>query len=338
MASEVRWSALYRKGDMPEQTTIIPVAGGKGGVGKSFVTANLAVALAQAGKSVIAVDADLGNSNLHTLLGLENRYAGIGEYLRGTVKCVATDLIVRTKIPNLGFIPGDGRMPFMANISYNQKLLLLRLIKSLRADYVLIDLSAGTAFNTLDLFLAVESGLVVTTPEHPALMSTLVFIKSLVLRAIDQALRRDASLKEKLNEIHKQSMNSPLFTVERFRNELAETHPEAVYKIKAVCARIRPRFVYNMVDASQDSKVFERIDSTLAEALSVEADHIGVIPYEQSVRKTLKQPGIFLREAPDSNVAAALERIAMRIIRYWEMPIPGSAKLLAKHLPRETQS
>jgi len=69
MASEARWSALYRKGDMAEQTTIIPVAGGKGGVGKSFVTANLAVALAQAGKSVIAVDADLGNSNLHTLLG-----------------------------------------------------------------------------------------------------------------------------------------------------------------------------------------------------------------------------------------------------------------------------
>src|SRR5215213_3814045 len=102
---------------MTEQTTIIAVAGGKGGVGKTFVTANLAVALAQAGKSVIAVDADLGNSNLHTLLGLENRYAGIGEYLRGTVNCAPTDLIVQTKIRNLGFIPGDGRMPFMANIS-----------------------------------------------------------------------------------------------------------------------------------------------------------------------------------------------------------------------------
>jgi flagellar biosynthesis protein FlhG len=323
---------------MAEQTTIIPVAGGKGGVGKTFVTANLAVALAQAGKSVIAVDADLGNSNLHTLLGLENRYAGIGEYLRGTVKCAPTDLIVQTKIRNLGFIPGDGRMPFMANITYNQKLLLLRLLRSLRADYVLIDLSAGTAFNTLDLFLASESGIVVTTPEHPALMSTLVFIKSLVLRAIDQTLRRDASLKEKLNEIYKQSVNSPLFTVERFRDELAETNPAAVHKIKAACERIRPRFIYNMVDASQDSKMFERIDSTLDEMLSIEADHIGVIPYEQSVRKTLKQPGIFLREAPDSSVASAIERVATRVIRYWEEPIKGSATLLAKYLPREPES
>ena len=167
-------------------------------------------------------------------------------------------------------------------------------------------------------------------------MSTLVFIKSLVLRAIDQTLRRDASLKEKLNEIYKQSVNSPLFTVERFRDELTETHPAAVHKIKAVCERVRPRFVYNMVDASQDTKMFERIDSTLDEVLSIEADHIGVIPYEQSVRKTLKQPGIFLRSAPDSNVAAAIERIAMRIIRYWDDPIKGSATLLAKYLPRQS--
>jgi len=323
---------------MAEQTTIIPVAGGKGGVGKTFVTANLAVALAQAGKSVIAVDADLGNSNLHTLLGLENRYVGVGEYLRGAVKCAPADLIVQTKVRNLGFIPGDGRMPFMANITYNQKLMLLRLLKSLRADYVLIDLSAGTAFNTLDLFLASESGIVVTTPEHPALMSTLVFIKSMVLRALEQALRRDNSLKEKLNDIYKQSVNTPLFTVEGFRKELRESHPEAVQKITSVCRRLRPRFIYNMVDASQDSKMFERIDSTLDEVLSIEADHIGVIPYEQSVRQTLKRPGIFLREAPDSNVAAAIERIAQRIIRYWEDPIQGSATLLAKYLPRETES
>jgi len=63
---------------MAEPTTIIPVAGGKGGVGKSFVTGNLAVALARRGHRTIAVDPDLGNSNLHSLLVLENRYPGWG--------------------------------------------------------------------------------------------------------------------------------------------------------------------------------------------------------------------------------------------------------------------
>ena len=169
-------------------------------------------------------------------------------------------------------------------------------------------------------------------------MSTLVFIKSLVLRAIDQTLRRDVSLKEKLNEIYKQSVNTPLFTVEQFRNDLAETHPGAVNKIDTACKRIRPRFVYNMVEASQDSELFDRIDSTLDEVLSIECDHIGVIPYEQSVRKMLKEPGIFLRQAPKSSVAIGIEQLAKRIVRYWDVPIEGSATLLAKYLPGEAKS
>src|SRR5262249_3249095 len=104
---------------MAQPKTIIPVAGGKGGVGKSFVTANLDVALAIRGQSTIVVDLDLGNSNLHSFLGLENRYPGIGEYLRGTVDRSTAELVIPTGIPHLSFLPGDGRMPFMANITHN---------------------------------------------------------------------------------------------------------------------------------------------------------------------------------------------------------------------------
>jgi flagellar biosynthesis protein FlhG len=316
---------------MSDEPIIIPIAGGKGGVGKTFVTANLAVALAQAGHLTIAVDFDLGNSNLHTLLGLQNRYPGVGDYLRGAVKGSPADLIVQTQIPKLGFIPGDGRMPFMANITYNQKQTLRRLLKALPAKYVLVDLSAGTAFNTLDLFLSSNSGLIITTPEHPALMSTLVFVKNLVLRAIDQRLRRDTTLKQKLNDMYRQNMKDSIFTVEQFRSDLAKTHPKQAEKIEAICESIRPRFVYNMVEDVADLEIFGRIDSTLSDLLSIEGDHIGVIPYEQSVRRLLKQPGIFLLQAPDSAIAVAVKRVAQRIIRYWDMPIEGSAELLAKH-------
>lgn len=316
---------------MAEQSTIIPVAGGKGGVGKTFVTANLAVALAQAGRSVIAVDLDLGNSNLHSLLGLENRYPGVGEFLRGTLKCAPAELIVQTPVPNLGFIPGDGRMPFMANITYNQKLVLLRFLKALPAEYVLVDLSAGTAFNTLDLFLIGKSGLIVTTPEHPALMSTLVFVKHLVLRALNQALRRDVSVREQLSELETQTVKEQIFSVQRFRNQLAVANPEAARKIDDVCKNIRPRFVYNMMEDANDSKIFGRIDNTLADLLSIAGDHLGIVPYERSVRTLLKQRGIFLLQAPDSAIAASIHRLAGRIINYWNVSIEGSAGLLAKY-------
>lgn len=312
-------------------TTIIPVAGGKGGVGKSFITANLAVALARRGHRTIAVDLDLGNSNLHSLLGLKNRYAGIGEYLRGTVKCSPSELIVETKVPGLGFIPGDGRMPFMANITYNQKLTLIRLLKTLPARYILLDLSAGTAFNTLDLFQIGGSGILVTTPEHPALMSTLVFAKNLVLRAIDQNLRRDASLKEKLNEMYNQSVKNPVFTVDHFRAELSKTHPEAAAKIEEICRRIRPRFVYNMVQNLEDTEIFANIDQTFAEVLCIECDHLGLVPYDTGVRTFLKRPGIFLVDGPAGTTADGIDRLGHRVVQFWDTPLEGSAEVLADY-------
>ncbi|NBQ39078.1 MAG: MinD/ParA family protein, partial [Alphaproteobacteria bacterium] len=60
---------------------IIPIASGKGGVGKSLVAANLAIALAQAGKNVVLADLDLGGSNLHLILGLRGIPVGIGTWI-----------------------------------------------------------------------------------------------------------------------------------------------------------------------------------------------------------------------------------------------------------------
>jgi flagellar biosynthesis protein FlhG len=326
---------------MAEPTTIIPIAGGKGGVGKSFVTANLAVALARRGHRTIAVDLDLGNSNLHTLLGLENRYHGVGEYLRGTVKCAPTDLIVETSVPGLGFIPGDGRMPFMANITYNQKLAIFRLVKALPARYILLDLSAGTAYNTLDLFQFGKSGILVTTPERPALMSALVFMKNLVLRAIDQKLRRGNTLKDRLNEMAKQSVNDPVFTVEKFRRDLAQDDPEAAAAIEEICRRIRPRIVYNMVEDLKDTEIFSDIDRTLTEVLSIQCDHFGVVPYDQRVRQFLKEPGIFLIDGPKSSTADTIDRLGHRVVHLWDTPLEGSAEVLTEYtrkvLPDENQ-
>jgi flagellar biosynthesis protein FlhG len=312
-------------------TRIIPIAGGKGGVGKSFVTANLAVALARRGFRTIAVDLDLGNSNLHTLLGLENRNPGIGDYLKGSLQGPPENLIVETCVAGLGFVAGDGRTPFMANITYLHKRKVIRFLHSLNAQYVLLDLSAGTGFNTLDFFQTGSSGIVVTTPEHPAIMSALVFVKNLVLRAIDDSLKKIPSLKERLSEMQKQGMNDPVFTVKAFREEMARIEPEAAEKIDDICRRIRPRFVYNMIETLNDTEVFANIDQTISDVLSIECDHFGVIPYDANVRRFLRQPGIFQVEQSESTVAETIDRLARRVINFWDEPLEGSAELLSSY-------
>lgn len=316
---------------MVQRTTIIPIAGGKGGVGKTFLTANLAVALAERGEPTIAVDLDLGNSNLHSFLGLENRYTGIGEFLRGAVKCSPEELVVQTKVKGLGFVAGDGRMPFMANITYNQKRTLLKILKQLPARYLLLDLSAGTSFNTLDLFLSSDSGILVTTPEHPAIMNALVFVRNALLRALEQGLRGDDMVTEKLNEFYKQGANDPILTIESFRRDIARENPEAAAKITRICNRIRPRFVYNMVESLQDTEIFGRIDQTLAKLMGLECDHIGMIPYDASVRRLLRQPEIFLSQDPSSRTSKAIREIADGIISSWDIALKNSDEKLEKY-------
>ena len=99
---------------------VLPIASGKGGVGKSLFASNVAIALAQAGKKVVLADLDLGASNLHLILGTGSIKDGIGTFLCNS-EINFNDIIFKTEYNNLQFIPGDGEIPGMANLTNEQK-------------------------------------------------------------------------------------------------------------------------------------------------------------------------------------------------------------------------
>ena len=84
---------------------ILPIASGKGGVGKSAISLNLAIALAQLGKKVILCDFDFGGANLHTMLGHKNNKPGLGHFINKLEDHIEP-LIQKTAVKNLGFIAG----------------------------------------------------------------------------------------------------------------------------------------------------------------------------------------------------------------------------------------
>jgi flagellar biosynthesis protein FlhG len=124
---------------------IIPVASGKGGVGKSLVAANLGIAFAQAGQRVVLVDLDLGASNLHLVLGHQSPRTGIGTFLNDT-KSSFNEVIADTDIRGLMFIPGDTEIPGTANLKPFQLKALVKHFFALKdkADVLILDLGAGT--------------------------------------------------------------------------------------------------------------------------------------------------------------------------------------------------
>ena len=314
---------------MENSSTIIPVASGKGGVGKTFLTANVAMALAQRGHKTIAVDMDLGGSNLHSFLGLPNRYPGIGDFLKAKTADLE-ELLVSTAIPNLQFLPGDGRSPFMANIPHGQKQKLIRRIQALPAEFVLLDLGSGTTFNTLDVFRLSAHGLVVTTLEYPSIMNMLTFLKLVVLREIEKRLKHSSLILDELRSFYNQPISEDQKDIVALQERIAAIDEASGNMVLDVCKRYRPRILFNRGYHPDEMKISGQIDSALEGMLSLKADYFGFVFEDQAVREVAKKRIAFLPAYPDTIVAKSMGRIADRIINYWKIPVEGSAELLLK--------
>ena len=319
------------RGDMANtlkiRPTIIPIAGGKGGVGKTFFTANLAIALAEMGHPTVAMDMDLGGSNLHFFLGLPNRFPGIGNFLK-TRSAELEEMLVSTEIPNLQFLPGDGLSPFMANIPHAQKIRLISRIIKLPAEYILLDLGAGTSFNTLDLFRLSPHGFVITTPEYPAIMNMMAFLKHVLLRTIEGNFTRNHYICEMLHSTYKTDKQ---INIGELQSRIAAIDHKAGKTVTELCRKYRPRVVFNMGEHPDEIKISEQINNSLESILSLEVDYFGFIFNDPAVRQSIKKKIPFIPCYRKNMTTENIERIAERIVKYWNRPIDNSALRLLNH-------
>ena len=146
--------------------TVITVTSGKGGVGKTTITANLGVALALAGKRVVTIDADIGLRNLDVVMGLENRIVyDLVDVVEG--RCRLRQATIRDKrLSELYLIPAAQTRDKTA-ISPGD---MVRLCDQLRPnyDYVLVDSPAGIEQGFHNAVAPADEILVITTPEVAA--------------------------------------------------------------------------------------------------------------------------------------------------------------------------
>ena len=201
--------------------TIIPIASGKGGVGNSFMAANLALALAELGNKVIVADLDFGGSNLHTCLGINNKHPGIGDFIRARYSNLE-NLLVETGNDNLRFLAGDVRSPFLANMHHAQKMRLIYNLKQLKCEYLILDLGSGSTYNTLDFFGMTQLGMIITTTEHTSTTNMLTFLKLLAFRVIERSLPKNTFLNEKLRDSYNRTLMDGVLTVRGLLDEISK--------------------------------------------------------------------------------------------------------------------
>jgi len=307
--------------------TIIPIASGKGGVGKTFFSANLAIALAEMGHTTIAVDMDMGGANLHFFLGMPNRSPGIGNFLK-VRSAELEEMLVSTKIPNLQFLPGDGLSPFMANIPHVQKIRLISRIVKLPAEYILLDLGAGTTFNTLDFFRLSQHGFVIATPEYPSITNMMTFLKHLLLRIIEGNFTQNHYICEILNSMYKTDKQ---INIGELQSRIAAIDHEAGKRVTELCRKYRPRVIFNMGKHPDEIKISEQISNNLKSILSLEVDYFGFIFDDPAVRQSIREKTSFIPCYRKNITTVNIEHIAERIVKYWNKPIDNSALRLLNH-------
>jgi len=303
--------------------TIVPIASGKGGVGKSILTASLGSALAAAGKTVILMDLDLGSGNLHTCLGIKNRYAGIGSIVYKKEKHL-NSIIVETEIPRLFFIPGDTLLPGTANLQYFTKKKILKEMKSLVADYVLLDLGAGNNYNVVDFYLNSSSGLVITTPETTAILNAYSFLKTALYRLLYRSFPPRSDERKIIRNFASQRIEQSETNFSNLISQIGSHNAESGQTAEAQKKRFINRIILNMGTNAQDLKIGSRLREIARRNLDVEIEYLGFlhksdIPSESIIQR---KPAYYIDAA--STYRKEIDKIAGKLIH---APVPTPPEL-----------
>ena len=293
---------------------IIPIAGGKGGVGKSLLAVNLSIALSQAGKKVVLADLDLGGSNLHMMLGSGKNQAGIGTWLTKP-DVDFTDIVLDSEYPNMRFIPGDAEIPGLANIQTNHKRSLIKNLCNLDADFVIIDLGAGTTFNTLDFFLTSGTGIIVTAPALTATLNAYLFLKNVVFRMITSTFNGKSPARGYLDKIATDGDGLQRIYIPGLLEKLEALDPVKYAGFIKKMDAFSPMLVMNMIDDPKDSVKAEKIKRSCDQYLGVDMEYLGVIYRDHLQDIALNSRLPIIRYKPESVISMAVYRIADRIIQ-----------------------
>ncbi len=168
-----------------KRAKVITVTSGKGGVGKSSMSINLAIQLKKLGKNVIIFDADFGLANIEVMFGAVPKYNLSDVIFKGkNIK----EIIVKGPL-DIGFVSGGSGINGLGNMTRDQVMFLVETLEQLEAmtDILIIDTGAGISDSVIEFLLSSEEILLVTTPEPTSITDSYALLKTLNTRAGEES-------------------------------------------------------------------------------------------------------------------------------------------------------
>jgi flagellar biosynthesis protein FlhG len=302
------------------QARLIPVGGGKGGVGKSFIVANLAASLARLGHRVVAVDGDLEGPNLHTCVGVPKPRASLADFVAQREDDLGK-LILDTPIPNLQLIAAtDGNLA-TPQPTQSRRVRLMRELRELDADFVFLDLGAGTHTAVMDYFMIGDDGVIVIAPEPTSVENAYGFVRAAFYRRLRLAMASHDMRKVvtiAMDQRNERGIRTPLDLL----HEIQRLDPAEGARFVETMRAFHPRLVINDVRTAEDIKLGFQIQSVCGKFFGIKADYLGYVNHDESARRSVRARRPLIDVYPRSDAAIYIARIARKLLADGEADQP----------------
>ena len=287
------------------------IGGGKGGTGKSFIISSVGNCLASQDKKVVLIDADLGGANLHTFLGIEKPRISLTDFFEKKVPL--PDIIVDSGVKNMGFLIGAIHSLSPDGIKYTQKLKLFRHIKQLNADYILIDLGAGSHFNTIDTFLLADKMIVVIVPEITAIENLYYFLKNAFFRQLINSFG-DHGLKDVVQNTWKNRREYDIKNLNQLIDYLKGLSKTMENIINRELASFKTYIILNRISSSQEIMIGNSVKSICRKYFGLNANYVGYIEHDAIISRCINKRQPYMRTYPASRCAKEIERLTENLL------------------------
>ena len=316
------------------EKTVLAIGGGKGGVGKTIIATALGMALASFGKQVVLVDADLGGANLHIFLGVENPEFTFFDFYT-MQKSSLNEILLDTPVENLKFISGACGTLGLANPKYSQKLRFIRQLKKINADYILLDLGAGSSYNVIDFFLAAGDGIVISTPEPASIQETFHFIKIALLRKLKQTFQKHPELAPIFDVDGYSKDGEAIFSIKELYKKVENIDNDAASVFQGILRKLQPKLILNMVMQPKEALEGMALKTAVSEMLMLEMDYWGFIDYDKDVRTAAMEKKPFMVRNSKSRAAERIFQIvSAKLMNYSKLKGYLESKRLQRNLER----
>jgi flagellar biosynthesis protein FlhG len=288
-------------------STIISVASGKGGVGKSMVVSNLGLLLARKGHRVILVDMDIGGANLHILFGMFHPPSTLTDFFSNRSTNLE-DLAHPLASPfSLRLIPGTGETLITANLQHAKKKRLIRHLQKLDADIILVDVGAGTSYHTLDFFLLADYFLAVATPDPTSVLDLYRFIKLAAIRKVLTAFLARDPIAETL-------LSQDFHSVAEVLEAVGRTSESGVKLAQQALHGFQPALILNRM--TQKSRINTlQLQHLLKQYVGADLSVLGNIPEDPHVQQSILKYLPVVELSPKAPAAIAFEQVTENLLK-----------------------